>query len=54
MFILASYIGAGLEIILMACSIIGSIRDYKSKKQVSLEKSNKENIVNNQEETTKE
>ena len=54
MFILASYIGAGLEIILMACSIIGSIRDYKSNKQVSLEKSNKENIVNNQEETTKE
>lgn len=36
MFILASYVGAGLEIILMLCGIIGSIITYRKLKQSSV------------------
>lgn len=52
MFIIASYFGAGLEIVLMISAIVGIVLNYldnKKKAQVNVENNNSANSTNNEE-----
>ena len=51
MFILASYVGAGLEIILMSCAIIGSIISYRKLKMLNTPTTQTTNVISSNDET---